>query len=307
MEEFFNDIRDNLNLYYDKLVEVFPRLVLGLVVFVILYTVIGWVRRLVAGRLLVRMDDPLLAKFLGRILKFFLTLVAFMIALQIMGMVWIVTGLLAGASVSAIVVGFAFKDVGENFLAGIMLAFSRPFRVGDYVELSGQKGKVVALNLRDTQIKSFDGRDIYIPNAAIVKNPVVNYTIDGFLRKEFNIGLDYGSDVSTAIESILRTVSGVEGVLTESRAPSVVVQELASSSIVLTVYYWYDTLDPKINIGKIHNRVVDEVVENLSAEGYYLPGDVIEIKTYADKEIKSVVRQDAGESGGGQKVPLPVS
>lgn len=289
MDTFFDDLSGTFSTYYEQFVNVAPRFVFGVGVFLLLYVVIGWVKRLTQTRLFSRMDDPLLAKFLGRILKVLLTFAAFMVALQIIGLTGIVTGLFTGASVSALIIGFAFKDVGENFIAGIMLAFNRPFRVGDYVELDGQRGKVVALNLRDTQIKSYDGRDIFIPNAGIVKNPVVNYTIDGFLRKEFTIGIDYGSDVSESIRLILDTLDGIDGILKEERKPSVAVQELGASSINLTVYFWYDTFDPKINVVQITNRAVDAVVERLTSAGVYLPGDVIELKNYADVELKSWV------------------
>ena len=289
MEAFFDDIGNTIEGYYDQIVATAPRFLLGILVFCALYFVIGWMRGIAQNRLFSRMDDPLLAKFLGRILKVILVFAAFMVALQIIGLTGIVTGLFTGASVSALVIGFAFKDVGENFIAGIMLAFNRPFRIGDYVELNGQKGKVVALNLRDTQIKSYDGRDIFIPNAGIVKNPVVNYTIDGFLRKEFTIGIDYGSDVSESIRLILETLEGIPGILREDRRPSVAVNELGASSINLTVYFWYDTFDSSINVVQVTNRAIDAVVERLTAAGVYLPGDVIELKNYADVELKSLV------------------
>ena len=80
--------------------------------------------------------------------------------------------MLAGAGISAFIIGFALKDIGENFLAGIILAFKRPFRVGDIVDINGLKGKVLTLNLRDTQIKTGDGKDVFIPNAVIIKNPL---------------------------------------------------------------------------------------------------------------------------------------
>ena len=88
-------------------------------------------------------------------------MVALLLVLTIIGLGGVATGLLSGAGVGAFVIGFAFKDIGENFLAGILMAFDRPFNVGDTVELGGEKGKVIALNLRNTQVKSFDGIRIF--------------------------------------------------------------------------------------------------------------------------------------------------
>jgi small-conductance mechanosensitive channel len=104
-----------------------------------------------------------------------------MVVFRFVGLTGVVSGLLAGAGISAFIIGFALKDIGENFLAGILLAFKRPFRVGDLVDIGGIRGTVLILNLRDTQIKTPDGKDVFIPNANIIKNPLVNFTIDGFI------------------------------------------------------------------------------------------------------------------------------
>ena len=104
---------------------------------------------------------------------------------------------------TAIVIGFAFKDIGENFLAGVMMAFNRPFRIGDTIKSGDVEGKIVELSLRDTHIKTFDGKDVYVPNGQILKNPVYNYTIDGFLRHQFSIGIDYNSDIKKARDLIM--------------------------------------------------------------------------------------------------------
>jgi small-conductance mechanosensitive channel len=284
MEKFINDIVANLQTYYDSFVAVLPKLILAFLVFAVLLFIANRTRSVVNTRLTTRMDDPLLARFLGTVAKTAIVIVALLLALQIIGLGGLATGLLSGAGVGAFVIGFAFKDIGENFLAGILMAFDRPFNVGDTVELGGEKGKVVALNLRNTQIKSFDGKDIFIPNANIVKNPVTNYTIDGFLRYDFNIGLDYGSDVSEATKIILETLKDVRGILQEQKPPSVSLGSLDSSTFTLTAYYWLDTYDPEISAGGIKTQAVDKVLTNLEKAGFYMPGDIIEMKPYKGVE-----------------------
>lgn len=286
MEKFINDLVANLQTYYESFVDVLPKLILAFLVFAVLLFIANRTRSVVNTRLSHRMDDPLLARFLGTVAKTMIVLVALLLVLRIIGLGSLATGLLSGAGVSAFVIGFAFKDIGENFLAGIMMAFDRPFNVGDTVELSGEKGKVVALNLRNTQIKSFDGKDIFIPNANILKNAVTNYTIDGFLRYDFNIGLDYGSDVSEATKIILETLKDVSGILQEQKQPSVSLGSLDSSTFTLTAYYWLDTYDPEISSGAIKTRAVDKVLTNLEKAGFYMPGDIIEMKTYKGVEVE---------------------
>jgi small conductance mechanosensitive channel len=191
MDKFFADITQVLENYYESIVSLMPRLAMAILVLIITYFIANSTKKLVARRFSPKMDDPLLAKFLSRVAKVIILSIGILFVLNIIGLGGIAGGLMASAGVGAFVIGFAFRDIGENFLAGIILAFDRPFRIGDTVELDGQKGLVVTLNLRNTQIKTFDGKDIYIPNADVIKNPVVNYTIDGFLRHNFTIGLGF--------------------------------------------------------------------------------------------------------------------
>jgi len=166
-----------------------------------------------------------------------------------------------------------------------MLAFHRPFRVGDTVDLDGYTGKVVALNLRNSRIKTFDGKDIFIPNANIIKNPVVNYTMDGFLRYDFTIGLDYGSDVNKAIQVIMKTMQQVSGVLQEEKKISISVSNLGTSTLDLRVYYWLNTFDTTVSSGKVKTQAVQQTLTALTTAGFYLPGNIVEVKNYHGEAV----------------------
>ncbi len=296
MNKLIEDLWLNMQDYYTDLVLVLPKIFLASIVFAFLYFLANRSRNFVNTRLTKRMDDPLLATFLSRVVKIALVLIAGLIALQILGLAGMATGLITGASVSAIVIGFAFKDIGENFLAGIMLAFNRPFRVGDTVELNGHKGTVVALSLRNSRIKTFDGKDIFIPNANVVKNPVVNYTMDGFLRNDFTVGIDYGSNVNKAVEIILKTMEKIPGVLQVDKKPNAFVSNLGASSLEITVQYWLDTFDKGVSGTAVKTQAIDEVLTNLDKAGYYMPGDIIELKNYNEQALKSADNKDAHSS-----------
>ncbi len=287
MDQFINDLWIQLQEYYDSFVALFPKLVMAAIAFSFLFMLANRGSGLVRTNLTRRMDDPLLAQFLARVVKISLMLFAIMVVLNIIGLGGIAAGFFTGASVSAIIIGFAFKDIGENFLAGIILAFNRPFRVGDTVELNNIKGVVVSLNMRNTQIKSFDGKDIYIPNANVIKNPVVNYTIDGFIRDEFTIGLDYGSDMHKAIQILKSTIQEVEGVLQEEKKPNVFIKDLNTSTLDITVQYWRDTFDSKFSALDIRTNAINNSLTALNDGGFYLPGDIVELKNYNNIELKA--------------------
>jgi small-conductance mechanosensitive channel len=284
-DNFFSDIKTQVGSYYDNLVVLFPKLVLGLSILILFYFLARIFRTYSNKRLQVKMDDPLLAKFISNIIGTATIILSLLIFLQVIGLGEVSIGLLSTAGVGAFILGFAFKDIGENFLAGIVLAFKRPFRIGDTVELGGFIGKVVTLNLRDIQIKTPDGKDIFIPNATVVKNAVVNYTIDGFLRMDFTIGLDYETNMEEAVGIIYDVVSNHPEVLNGDKKPQVVYGELSSSTLNVNVQYWINTFESKVPGLVLKRNLIDKVLDALNKHGYYLPSDIIEVKAYKDKDL----------------------
>ncbi len=238
-------------------------------------------------RLIKRMDDDLLANFLAGIFSSLVILAGLLVVFRIIGLTGVVSGLLAGAGISAFIIGFALKDIGENFLAGIILAFKRPFRVGDIVDINGMNGQVLTLNLRDTQIKTGDGKDVFIPNGVILKNPLINYTIDGFLRYDFIIGLDYGSDYQGAIDLIKKEIIDVPGVLNGAKSPEVWVTDLAESTLNIQVTFWVNTFERSISDAVVKSSAILQVLTALEKAGYNMPARIIELKNHQNKSLKT--------------------
>ena len=244
-------------------------------------------RTFLKRRLTKKMDDDLLANFLAGIFASLVFVAGLMIILRIIGLTGVVSGILAGAGISAFIIGFALKDIGENFLAGILLAFKRPFKIGDIVDVGGIRGQVLSLNLRDTQIKTLDGKDVFIPNSILIKNPLVNFTIDGFLRYDFIVGLDYGSDYFGAIKVIDLALRGIPGILEEKKKVTVRVNELAESTLNIEINFWVDTLDNTIADQDIKSTALLSVLIALEKAGFNLPAKIIELKTHKGDILKT--------------------
>lgn len=287
MEQLWADLSTTLNDYYDGFLRILPRLAFALVLFILLLLFARAIQGLLRRQLLKRMDDRLLVGFVNRSIKTVYWILGIIFILQVLDMTAFAGSLLAGAGISAIVLGFAFRDVGENFLAGIIMAFRKPFRQGDIIEVNDVKGKVLHLNIRDTQVKTFDGKDVFIPNGMILKNPLFNYTIDGFLRYEFVVGLDYESDIGKANDIIVEALKGVDGIMQEDKPPAVTIKELGASTINLDVYFWINDFNSRRSILAIKVDAVERVIEALQKNGYYMPSDIIEIKNYNDIELKT--------------------
>ncbi len=290
-----------LNSYWETFLYLLPKIAIAVIVFIIILIIASKISQLVRKAASLRMDDPLIVNFLGRITRWSLIVSGLILCMFLLGLGGIAGGLIAGAGVSAIIIGFAFKDIGENFLAGIILAFSRPYNIGDKVETGSTYGIVRALDLRNTHIKTFDGKDVYVPNAMVLKNPLINYTRDGFLRYEFLVGIDYDDNIQHAIEVILKAVSSVEGVLAGDKAPQVQINELSTSTINLIVYIWTDTFDLTKDDLQIKTEVMNETKKALIENKITMPADILELKIYNENmpiPIKLLDKKDTQSLDG---------
>jgi small-conductance mechanosensitive channel len=229
------------------------------------------------------MDDMLLVNFIGRIIIISFFILGLIFFLNSIGLDTAAGSLMAGAGVSAIVLGFAFKDIGENFLAGFFLAFSRPFRIGDLIEVEGVKGTVKEMNLRTTHIRTFDGQDIFLPNAMLVKNPLSNFTRDGLLRHKYILGIDYGDNVGKAMQVVLEQLeSSKEIEQSLELKPFVMIESFGTSTINLGIYYWINSVKQSRHVIDIKNDTMAKGLEALTSSGFSLPADIIELKIYQE-------------------------
>jgi len=278
-----HEITTILESYWQTLQLLLPRLAIVVLVLIIAVFIGSKAGMLVTKGAARRVKDPLLARFLGTLSKWILILAGLLLSMLILGLGGIAGGMVAGAGISAFIIGFAFKDIGENFLAGIILAFSRPYGIGDWVETGDTVGIVRSLDLRNTHIKTFDGKDVYIPNAIVIKTPLINYTRDGFLRYEFVVGIDYEDDADNARKIIIDAVSEVNGVLGGEHAPEVYVDSLAVSTINLKVYFWVDTFDERKTNLQILGDVMNRTKKALLEHKITLPADIMELKIYNEE------------------------
>lgn len=278
-----NDMKERLIPVLEKYLEDFwfflPKIVFAIIVLLIAIYIGIRVKRIAQKRMSKRTDDPLLAKFIAKVFQWGIILVGLALAMHFVGLGGIARGLLTGAGITGVVLGFAFRDIGENFLAGVLLAFNRPFDVGDTVESDTIKGVVKTLDLRNTHIRSFDGKDIYIPNAMILKNPLLNYTRDGLLRFDFVVGIDQEDDADKARTLILDKINELDGLLKDP-APVVAVEELAKSTVNLRVYYWVNLFEFKGSALDLKTTAITQTKEILINEGFTLPADIQELKIY---------------------------
>jgi small conductance mechanosensitive channel len=134
-------------------------------------------------------------------------------------------------------VGFAFRDITENFIASVLLGTRRPFQVGDYVQIAGHAGVVKSLNTRATVLVTLEGNQVRIPNVIIYKEILVNSSASASVRGSFDVIVPYEVSTAAAMEAITPALRGQEGILAEP-PPRALVEALETSGVRLRVYFW---------------------------------------------------------------------
>ena len=210
--------------------------------------------------------DNLLGDLIGRLVSYLVIVFGLVYALDKLG---IAVGPILGAlGIAGIALAFAFQDILENFVAGVILQIQRPFASGDEILVSDHEGRIVEVDARTITIETPDGETVRIPSADVIKNPIVNHTRHGRRRTTVDVGVAYDTDLDRAAEVLLAAVRDVDGVLT-SPAPQALVHTFGASSIDLAVRYWHR---PSIaEMWLVRDRVTRAIAVAFDANGITIP------------------------------------
>ena len=263
MHSFWTALHDRLFHIYTTLVKMVPQFALAIVVLVITVFIAHKIRVLVRKRVSKKAKDPLLANFIGQVIRIAVIIFGIVVILGIIGLGDAASKILAGAGITAFLIGFAFKDIGENFLAGILMAFKRPFHIGDTVETNGIKGQVTGMSMRETIVKTGDGKDVFIPNSMIINTPLHNYTTDAFNRLEFTLTLPRTTELPPVIDAIRKVVENEEGVLKDARKPTVEVADITGGDVKILVRFWIDEENKKNTAEELKSEVMRNTLQML--------------------------------------------
>ena len=215
-------------------------------IFFLLVLIIGIIAvRIVAGsikkRLLKMNAGELLADFTGRILRIILSVFVLGIAIGFLG-VNVGAALVSLSVVMGFVLGFALGDTLGNFAAGFMIAITKPFKVGDFVDIAGQSGSIKSVGISITELNTPDNKHVIIPNKAVWGGAVVNYTRYDTRRVDMKTGVSYEDDLNLALKTTMDIVTAHPKVL-KSPAPQIEIAEMADSSVNIVIRPWSNTSD----------------------------------------------------------------
>jgi small-conductance mechanosensitive channel len=268
MAEMFQIFMRSLRGMWVGFVASLPALLAGILVFG-LFAILGRVAGAVIRRAGARIGmDGSLVLLLVRIASFLLLLFGGLVAAVVAVPTFRPGDLIAGLGITTVAIGFAFKDILQNFFAGVLILWRRPFHVGDEIRSGEYEGIVEAIDARSTQIRTFDGERAFLPNGDVFARAILVRTAHPQRRGKFVIGIGYSASIEDAQAAILAAVAATEEVL-EDPAPAVYVTDFSPSSVDLTVYFWLDA--HRSSLLKVKHRVAVAVKRALDEAGIEIP------------------------------------
>ncbi|QFP75618.1 mechanosensitive ion channel family protein [Deinococcus sp. AJ005] len=246
-----------------------PNILIGLLVFVIFLGIARIARNAVTSLSQRAGQSKGISLVFSRIVSWLVLAVGVLVSLTVIFPTLTAASLFGALGVSGVAIGFAFKDIFQNLLAGILILVTRPFRIGDQIVSGDHEGVVEDIQVRATLLRTYDNRRVVIPNSELYTNRVTVNTAYPQRRLSVTVGIGYGDDISAARKLILDTLDGLDGLLKDP-APNVLVKELGDFSVNLDVRFW---IDPPIRKEAVEaqDSVLEAIKNALPAAGFDLP------------------------------------
>lgn len=287
------------------LIVLLPNTILAIIVFIVFFFAARWLKRLVKRLTRRHRQARNLGIVLGRLAQGVVILVGLFVALSIVIPTFKAGDLVQLLGISGVAIGFAFRDILQNFLAGILILLTEPFKIDDQVVFKDFEGTVENIETRATTIRTYDGRRIVIPNSELFTNSVTVNTAFDARRIEYDVGIGYGDDVEQAKRLMLEAIQSVDEVLRDP-APDVLVFELAESSINIRARWWIKPPRRADDLGS-RDAVLTAIKNKLTANGIDLPFPTQQILFHDQTEETDGdrSRQREGWPAGNKSVPKP--
>ncbi|MFW5655242.1 MAG: mechanosensitive ion channel family protein [Roseicyclus sp.] len=221
----------------ESAVRTLPRVFAAILVVGFFVVLAGLVLRALRGVFRRTIDDLTFENLVKQLAYYSIILLGVIVAAGALGVT--PQGLVAGLGLTGLVLGFALKDILSNFVSGLLILMLRPFKIGDQIVVGETEGAVERIELRATQIRTYDGRVALVPNAEVFTSRIVNNTADPIRRGTVEMTLGYDTDLAALLPIIRETVQVTEGVL--ERPVTVRIEELGSGGVLMVVGFWTDS------------------------------------------------------------------
>lgn len=260
-------ILEKLDNWLDGFVRLLPNIGVAIVVVVIFYFLAKLVRNIIL-RSTKASGRQNLGHVLGGFVKWIIYAMGILLALTVVVPSLNPGDLVAGLGVSSVAIGFAFKDILQNWMAGLLILLRQPFEIGDQIVINGFEGTVERIETRATIIRQYNNERVVVPNSDIYTNSVKVKTANEFRRSQYDIGVGYGDDIHEATDVIRKTLEKVDGVNAE-KGVEVIPWDLAASWITIRLRWW--TNSHRSEVVAVHGRVIQQIKEALDEARIDMP------------------------------------
>jgi len=229
----------------------------------------------VASSLFTRaLDNKLLRDVAARAVAVPVFMLGLYVILTVSGLTGLAATVIGGTGLIGLIIGFAFRDIAENFLASVLISMQRPFATNDLIEVAGHKGFVQSVNPRSTLLMTLEGNHVQIPNATIYKATITNFTANPIARYDFVVGIGYEDSIAHAQTEAMRVLNEHPAVLKEPE-PMVLVEGLGASTVSLRVYFWVDI--SRFSHLKVRSAVIRLTKRAFVVAGISMPDEAREV------------------------------
>lgn len=284
----YQSIIDSANGIFIGFVERIPYFVASIVVILIFWFLSIVFKKVVYKLLGSRNRHQNLVKVFQRVGGALIIFIGFMIAMVVAVPGFTPAKLIGALGIGSVAIGFAFKDIFQNLLSGILLLLSEPFRIGDQIVSGEYEGTVEDIKIRATTIKTYDGRQVVIPNSDLYTSALTVNTAYKQRRLQLAVGIGYADDIAEAKSEIMQALDRADSV-SKQASPTIIAVNLGDSTIDLVVRWFIDDGTQANKVSSI-DQVLIEIKTALDKAGIDMPFPVRTIDL-SDPSVKAIVNK----------------
>ena len=283
-------------------VQAIPLIIFGLVVLVLAWFIAFGAKRFADWMLKNHITNSLLRAVVANAIMLPVLLVGVYIVLRVSGLTQLALTVLGGTGIAGLIIGIAFRDIAENFLASVLISVQNPFRNGDLIRVGDHVGFVQRVSTRGTLLMTHDGNHVQVPNAIVYKSTVINYSANPNRRVDFSVGIGYDDSITKAQEVVKQVLDEHPNVVAEPES-RVILDELGASTVNLRVFVWLDA--SKHSPETVRSSVMRMLKQALLREGISMPDEAREV-IFPNHVPVRMIQNEATESPS-EQVASPAS
>ncbi|PWH81283.1 mechanosensitive ion channel family protein [Brumimicrobium oceani] len=269
IKKYYDILVEKLVGWTEGLVKMLPNFVLAIIVLVAFVFVGRIIKNLFQKLLQKSLNNQSLSIIVSKVVYIAIISIGAFAALSLLNLDKTVSSLLAGAGIIGLALGFAFQDIATNFIAGFFMAVKRPFKVGQVIHCEGHSGVIKHIGIRTTEIASFQGQEVIIPNKMLFQNPLINDSENTYKRIDLNVGVSYGEDLERVRDIAIKAVENTPNI-NKDKDIDLVYLAFGGSSIDFRIMIWVE-FKSQLDFLKSQSEAIISIKKAFDKEDIMIP------------------------------------